>query len=100
MDQAQAEKKLARAYATGGGKKLFPWAVIFEQLVKRLQGCSTPNAKRFARKHPVALQFMLRGEIKEIVGTSESNAVAGAAVSVFNSTSVSDVDEMRSVMGI
>ncbi len=94
-----AELKMAKRYEAISGKaKALPWAAIIQLILTLLGGCSAKGAKRFARRHPDALEDMLANKLREEGGHlckgNDVAMVAVAAVQVFNAASVAEIESM------
>jgi hypothetical protein len=101
MNQAQAEKKVAKEYTKAGGKnaKAIPWDMVIEILMKLFEGCTTQRAQEFCEEHPVAATFLAKGALKDEYefsgyGNKELTLIAKAGVAAFVSAG-NGIDDLR-----
>lgn len=97
MTSATASNRVAKAYASFGGKEAFPWEQILAILMQLLGGmCPTPaDSKAFAKAHPLAAEFLAkRNMLREGYSNKEAGLLAKAAVKALNATSVADLEDL------
>lgn len=96
ITKEKVQARFAKCYTDMGGTKALPWAAIIQLVMTLLGGCSPKAAKRFATRHPEALQTMLENKLREESEISRTDVplVAAAGVKVFSSSSVADIEAM------